>query len=507
MNFFVKLFVVVCCLLPQFVLKVTSTCEHGKFYPDSHKCDAYYRCNWGQMMKFQCPGGLHWNNQILTCDWPSGVKCSHQIPNSQPLPVTPTSWVPSPSRPSQFTPQFIPQVPNRPHSPTTTSTSGNSQFKVVCYYTNWSWYRSGMAKYQPQDVDTNLCTHIVYAFAVLNAGQLVIQVHDPLIDLDNELYKEVTAMKSKGVKILIAIGGWNDSAGDKYSRLVNNPAARRNFVAHVTNFIQQHNFDGLDLDWEYPKCWQVNCNSGPQSDKQGFTALVAELSAAFKPKGYLLSAAVSPSKTVIDAGYDVPSLNRHLDWIAVMIYDFHGHWDKETGHVAPLYYYPGDKLDYFNSDFAVRYWMEKGASPGKLIMGMPLYGQSFTLADTTDNGLNAKAHGPGESGEFTKNGGTLAFYEVCVRVKRKLWSVKRDPQGRMGPYTVLGNQWASYDDMADIRRKSKLIKQLGLGGGMVWSLDFDDFMNTCGCGKYPLLKTMNKELRGIAVGSNLENCT
>lgn len=67
----------------------------------------------------------------------------------------------------------------------------------------------------------------------------------------------MTAFKKLGKKVLIAIGGWNDSAGDKYSRLVNNPAARRRFTNHVVEFIEKHNFDGLDLDWEYPKCWQV----------------------------------------------------------------------------------------------------------------------------------------------------------------------------------------------------------------------------------------------------------
>ena len=48
-------------------------------------------------------------------------------------------------------------------------------------------------------------------------------------------------------------------------------------------------------------------------------------------------------------GYDVPKLTQYFDWISVMTYDFHGHWDKQTGHVAPLYYYPGDTYDYFNA--------------------------------------------------------------------------------------------------------------------------------------------------------------
>jgi len=51
--------------------------------------------------------------------------------------------------------------------------------------------------------------------------------------------------------------------------------------------------------------YQVDCNKGPDSDKTAFAALVRELRQAFDPKGLLLSAAVSPSKTVIDAGqYD-----------------------------------------------------------------------------------------------------------------------------------------------------------------------------------------------------------
>jgi len=76
--------------------------------------------------------------------------------------------------------------------------------------------------------------------------------------------------------------------------------------------------------------------------------LVKELSAAFKPKGLLLSAAVSPSKKVIDEGYDVPVLNQYLDHINVMTYDYYGHWDKQTGHVAPLYHHPNASTFEFN---------------------------------------------------------------------------------------------------------------------------------------------------------------
>lgn len=50
----------------------------------------------------------------------------------------------------------------------------------------------------------------------------------------------------------------------------------------------------------------------------------------------MVTAAVSPSYNVLDQGYDVPALSRYLDLINVMTYDYHGQWDKKTGHVAPM---------------------------------------------------------------------------------------------------------------------------------------------------------------------------
>lgn len=88
-----------------------------------------------------------------------------------------------------------------------------------------------------------------------------------------------------------------------------------------------------------------------------------------KPKNLLLTAAVSPNKKVIDAGYDVPVLAKYLDWIAIMTYDFHGQWDKKTGHASPLYYHPDDEVHFFHANYSVNYWISKGAPPRNLVMG------------------------------------------------------------------------------------------------------------------------------------------
>ena len=54
-------------------------------------------------------------------------------------------------------------------------------------------------------------------------------------------------------------------------------------------------------------------------------------------------------KEVIDAAYDVPSIARDLDWIAVMSYDYHGSWNKKTGHVSPMYDHPDNRYDSYNT--------------------------------------------------------------------------------------------------------------------------------------------------------------
>ena len=66
------------------------------------------------------------------------------------------------------------------------------------------------------------------------------------------------------MKVLLALGGWNDSEGSKYSRLVSSPASRAAFIDHAVKMLKEYDFDGLDLDWEYPKCWQVRKLATPQ---------------------------------------------------------------------------------------------------------------------------------------------------------------------------------------------------------------------------------------------------
>ena len=190
----------------------------------------------------------------------------------------------------------------------------------------------------------------------MDPESLTIRPHDSWADFDNEFYQQVTGLKGRGRKVLLALGGWNDSEGDKYSRLVGSADSRETFIHHAIQFLTDHNFDGLDLDWEYPVCWQVDCTAGPSSDKAAFAAWLGELHTAFQPAELLLTAAVSPSRAVVEAAYDIPALDRYLDHVSVMAYDYHGQWDGRTGHVAPMYQHEEDQDGQFNAVSGVKHF-------------------------------------------------------------------------------------------------------------------------------------------------------
>lgn len=235
--------------------------------------------------------------------------------------------------------------------------------------------------------------------------------------------------------------------------------------------------------------------------KNGFALLAKELAEEFKLRNWLLSAAVSAKPEVIDESYDVSQLAKYFDWISVMTYDYHTGRESKTGHNAPLH-----SSDNLNVDYSVRYWIKRGAPAEKLILGIPGFGHTFNLIDQKNHALNAPASGVGLGGNFTLTNGTIAFYEICEKTKTHGWTVVRDPQNNSGTYAYYEDQWISYDDVDDIRAKAKYIRQMRLGGGMLWSLDFDDFTARCGCGFYPLLTALHQAMQTVG-GRIVHNCT
>ncbi|XP_045643569.1 chitinase-3-like protein 1 isoform X1 [Ursus americanus] len=320
-----------------------------------------------------------------------------------------------------------------------------SASKLVCYYTNWAQYRDGLGSCLPDAIDPFLCTHVIYSFANISSNEI-----DTWEWNDVTLYKTLNTLKNRNSNLttLLSVGGWNFGS-QRFSKIASKARTRRTFIKSVPPFLRTHGFDGLDLAWLYPG----------RRDRRYFTRLVKEMKAEFAREAQegtrqqlLLSAAVSAGKVTIDSGYDVAQIAQYLDFINLLSYDFHGAWRQTTGHHSPLFRGQADaSSDRFNNaDYAVSYLLRLGAPANKLVMGIPTFGRSFTLA-SSETSVGAPISGPGLPGRFTKEKGTLAYYEICDFLHQA--TVHR-LTGQQVPYATKGNQWVGYDDKESVKNKA-----------------------------------------------------
>lgn len=235
----------------------------------------------------------------------------------------------------------------------------------------------------------------------------------------NNLNERVIARaQANKVKVLVSIGG-GAASGDKglrnrYGELLSD-ARRAGFVAKLAAYVSAHNFDGLDVDLE-----------GKMITKD-YAAFVTELGAALKANGKLLTAALSQGY----GGDKVPeAVFAVFDFVNVMAYDGAGPWEaNEPGQHS--------SLEFAKSN--ATYWLGRGLPKAKVVLGVPFYGYGF-----------------GEA--FRKRD-----YPYSEIVTTYPGAEKADQAGS----TI----W--YNGQPTIRAKAQYVVDQGLGGIMIWSLDYD----------------------------------
>ncbi|CAG2182274.1 unnamed protein product, partial [Oppiella nova] len=241
--------------------------------------------------------------------------------------------------------------------------------------------------------------------------------------------------------------------------MVTNTESRQKFVKSVVTFLDKYNFDGLDLDWEYP-----GNRGGAASDIDNYVKLLEELKEAFKPHGFLLTAAVSPGRGTIDRAYIIPKLNELLDWANIMAYDYHGGFDDYLGHNAPLYSRPDETEELerklhqnyrtFNVDYTINYYATHGLSKDKMIMGVPFYGRAWTLMNASQNHLHDEARGMSPAGYISHEEGVFGYNEMCQMIieNPSQWGHSYDKDYR-APYSWTKDIFVGYDNVDSIQCK------------------------------------------------------
>ncbi|KAI6681294.1 hypothetical protein NL676_035175 [Syzygium grande] len=236
-----------------------------------------------------------------------------------------------------------------------------------------------------------------------------------------------TLQKQKlAVKTLLSIGGgrWDQNV---FSRMVSSSETRAAFINSTIEVARKYGFNGVDLDWEFP------------ADEQ-------DMISGFR------DGQIIPGRAI----------RKNMDWVSPMCFDYHGSWENFTGKQSALY----DSRSNISTSYGISSWIRAGVPPQKLVMGLPLYGRTWTLQNPNVNGVGAPAVGTGPGD------GALTYSQIADFNLQNHTTVKFDEES-VSYYSYVGVSWIGYDDVRSVRRKVRFARSWGSGGYFFWALGQD----------------------------------
>lgn len=354
--------------------------------------------------------------------------------------------------------------------------------EVVGYFPNWQWYdRSKLVK--PQTIDYSKYSILNYCFFNPQSDGSIISTDTwadenlllGLINWSSGGYYPNTSIvdlaHQNNVKIVASVGGWTLSGN--FSSIAASPTKRVAFAQACVNLITTYNFDGIDLDWEYPGYAE---HGGTPQDMNNFTLLLQEIRSAIDVygvahnKSMILTAAVGANEDRMD-DVNWASVTPLLDIINLMSYDFFGAWDATTNHNAPLFA-PAQGDATFNINTAAQKLVNfYNVDPQKITLGVPFYGRTSKTVGIP--GLNVPTNGQVDAVTFIEDEGSPTYYSVLKN--QNLFTQHWDDQAKVPYLTGVGtlNTFVSYDDQKSIGLKAKYIMDHGFRGAIIWEITGD----------------------------------
>lgn len=337
--------------------------------------------------------------------------------------------------------------------PVFAQSSGN-QIRLLAYYPMWA--KSHTPPYSAAQIPFGKITHIAHAFLSIDPKA------DGSLSVDPSLLEPalISGAHGAGVKVLISIGGADQSQTAAFATIARSATLRQSFARNVHNFVTANGYDGVDIDWEVPNA---------PADTQPCILLMQALRAAMPAPDSILSMAIGANPPGYGTGFDVPALAGIVDFINVMTYDFHGPWSDHAGHNSPMILNTSDpglegslttSMDLFEKTYNV--------PRQKLNFGTAFYGYDFEGAKSL--------------WDICKCGSTTTSInygsDIKPRIDRLGWKSYFDNVAQ-APYllnqdTHAGPGFITYDDAASTEAKTTLV--LGkrkMGGMFMWDLSAD----------------------------------
>jgi chitinase len=221
----------------------------------------------------------------------------------------------------------------------------------------------------------------------------------------------IDAAHKQHVKVIASTGG--GPAPEYYCDLMSD-GRRDDLIKKMVQYITENKFDGIDVDIE------------EENIDKNYEEFVTGLSAALKPNGKMLTAAVAAA---YESNYSDKAL-ACMDFLNIMSYDKTGPWQPAiAGQHSPFEMAAAD----------LEYWTNtRGIAKEKLNLGIPFYGYGF--------GPNAPA--------------AMSFKEITSKY----------PGSELTDQVAVSDRdTIYYNGIPTIQNKTRLALQYA-GGVMIWQL-------------------------------------
>ena len=358
-----------------------------------------------------------------------------------------------------------------------------TNFKMILYYPSWAVY--GRQFFLPA-IDYSMVTHLNYAFADIKADG---EVYMP-DNADEANFASLKDIKSKypHLKTVLSIGGWTYSTN--FSATAATAAGREKFASTAQQLMEDNDFDGIDIDWEFPVEGGVGGMVHAEEDGSNFTLLLQALRSAIGEEA-ILTMTASP-RPLYHQYLEIDKIKSIVSWMNLMSYDYHGAWGNTENGVtnfnAPLYESSDDPTPLANKhdltiDASVRSLLTLGLPAKQLVVGLSFYGRGYAGVEPgpNKNGLYQTYWKALPQGSWpdakNQNSGVFDWWDLYDNYQGKDdWQEYYHAQSQAAwMYSPSKKIFIAYDNPRTVWSKCAYIASLQLGGAMAWDASSDRY--------------------------------
>lgn len=275
----------------------------------------------------------------------------------------------------------------------------------------------------------------VFSYGFTSDGKLIPPIIDDVWMIDEALENDTIPILT-----LTPFGADGNFNNNLISAIVQNPTASDNLINNLLVVMEEKNYGGLDIDFEFIKA----------EDRDLFTEFVRVCTERMHAMGYQVSVALAPKTSaeqrgLLYEGKDYRSIGEIVDHVLVMTYEW-GYTYGPPMAVAPL-----------NMVRRVVEYAVREISSAKISLGIPNYGYDWPLP--YERGVTkAKTIGNVEAVRIAVNQGVqIRFDEIA-----------QSPYFNYEADGIMHEVW--FEDVRSLQQKFDLIKEFGLRGPGYWQI-------------------------------------